>query len=106
MSKKKKETKLFHLGKGIKTDKRLTPRKGEPNTNLDTYGKDDGKIRNRKKYGKDGFAVKDLSVGHKDHNKEDHAHDYNNEKRSEKRALTAKEKRELEKAKKKRRFWK
>ena len=103
--KKKKQTRFFHIGKGIQTDERLTPRKGEPNTNLDTYNKLDGKIQNRKKYGKDGFATKDLSVGHYDHNKDDHAHDYKDKKRSNRRDLTVKEKRELEKAKRKRRFW-
>lgn len=103
--KKKVDSKTFHLGKGFKTDSKRTSVRGFPNTNLDTYNKNDGKLRGRKKYGADGFAVKDLNVGHYDHNKEDHAHDYHGTKRSEKRSLTKKEQRELDKAKKKRRFW-
>ena len=106
MSNKKKENRLFHVGKGVKTDNRLTPLRGEPNTNLDTYAKEDGKIRNRKKYGRDGSAVKDLSVGHFVHHKNDHAHDYMGSARSGPRDLTFKEQRELNKAKRKRRTWK
>ena len=104
--KKKKENRFFHLGKGIRTDERLTPRKGVPNTNLDTYDKVTGRFHNRKKYGSDGSAEKDLSVGHFNHNTEDHAHDYNGNSRSDKRSLSRTEQRELFKAKKKRRFWK
>lgn len=103
--KKKKTTKVFYIGKNIRSDSRLTPIKGEPNTNLDIYGKSDGKLRTRKKYGKDGFAIRDLDVGHYNHNKGDHAHDYHGVFRSEKRSLSKKEKSELKKAKRKRRFW-
>ena len=104
--KKKKENKNFHIGKNIKTDNRLTSLRGEPNTNLDTYSKSNGRFRNRRKYGADGYALKDLSVGHYDHNFFDHAHDYNGVVRGAGRSLTIKEKREINKAKKKRRFWK
>ncbi len=104
--KKRKVNKFFHIGKDIKTDERLTSRKGFPNTNLDTYNKETGKFHNRKKYGSDGFALKDLSVGHNDHNIEDHAHYYNGNFRSDKRDLTKKERKELNKAKKKRKYWK
>lgn len=104
--KKKVENKNFYIGKGVKSDERLSPIQGVPNTNLDTYSKKDGKFKGRRKFGEDGFANKDLNVGHYDHNKQDHAHDYNGTLRSEKRNLTKKEQRELNKAKKKRRFWK
>lgn len=103
---KKKSNPLFHHGKNIpKTDSPITPMKGEPNTNLDKYGKRDGKLRSRRKFGGDGNAVKDLDVAHK-HNPQDHAHDIKNKERSGGRPLTKKEAKEFQKAKKKRRFWK
>ncbi len=103
---KKKGTQTFQVGKGIKTDSSRSPLKGVPNTNLDTYSKDNGEFRSRKKYGEDGFAVKDLDVGHFDHNFIDHAHDYIGSRRSKERELSDKERREMSKAKRKRRFWK
>ena len=103
---RRKQTKLFHIGAGVKNDDARTSLEGKPNTNLDTYRKEDGKFTSRKKYGEDGRAKKDLDAGHYDHNQKDHAHDYNGNKRSaERENLTKQERRELNKAKKKRRFW-
>lgn len=105
MGNKKVETRSFHLSKGNKTDKRLKPLKGAPNTNLDTYGKEDGRLRNRRKYGKDGFAVKDYDIADK-HKPYDHVHGFSGNERIKKdRKPDKKERREIEKAKRKRRFW-
>lgn len=105
MSKKKKYP-LFHVGKNIpKNDKRNTPFVGEPNTNLDTYDKRTGKLHQRRKFGRDGNAYVDLDVAD-DHKSYDHAHDIHNRIcRQKDRQLNKKEKRELNKAKRKRRFW-
>ena len=105
MSRKKKYP-LFHVGKNIpKNDKLNTPFVGEPHTNLDTYDKRTGKLHRRRKFGDDGSAYVDLDVA--DHHKPyDHAHDIHNRVRtSNDRQLHKKEKRELNKAKRKRRFW-
>ncbi len=105
MGKKKVETRSFHLSKGKKTDKRIKPLKGEPNTNLDTYGKEDGRLRNRRKFGKDGNAIKDYDIADK-HKPYDHVHDFKGKEREKKdREPNKKERREIKKAKKKRRFW-
>jgi hypothetical protein len=103
--KKKVDNKNFYIGKGIKSDSFRSSLKGSPNTNLDTYNKETGKFCSRKKYGNDGCVVKDLEVGHFDHNMNDHAHDYEGWNRLDYRDLSRKEQRELSKAKKKRRFW-
>ena len=58
----------------------------------------------RRKINYNGFALKDLDKGHKTHNHQDHAHDYSNKQRGKERPLTKKEKHELSKASKKRRF--
>ena len=106
MSKRKTETKLFHVGAGFKNDEQRTPLKGKPNTNLDTYKKETGEFTTRRKYNAEGKAQKDLDAGHHDHNKNDHAHDFDGNKRSLPREhLTKKEKRELNKAKRKRKAW-
>ncbi len=78
---------------------------GSPNSNLDTYDKKDGKFRSRRKYGKDGYAVKDLDVADK-HKPYDHVHDITyNSRPPESRSPNKQEKREFSKAKRKRRFW-
>lgn len=107
MSRKGRENKYFHIGKNRpKNDNKLTPLKGEPNTNLDTYHKESGKLHSRRKFGQDGSAVKDMDVADK-HRPADHAHDFDGAVRSKSaRPLTKKERKEMEKAKKKRRFWK
>lgn len=104
--KRKKETKKFYIGKNIKSDEARSPVKGSPNTNLDFYDKKSGTFLSRRKFGNDGNAQKDIDKGHSDHNKEDHVHDYKDSKRLGDRNLSKKERRELQKAKKKRRFWK
>ena len=105
--KKKVDTKKFHVGKGIpKNDRRQTPMQGAPNSNLDTYNKKDGTFSGRRKFGKDGKAKKDYDVSD-NHKKYDHVHDIKGKKRdSVDRRPTKKEQREIDKAKKKRRFWK
>ncbi len=86
--KKKKENKFFH------------------NSNLDTYFKMDGTFKSRRKYDKNGKAVKDLDIKHKP-NECDHVHDIENSNRSKiHRNPTKSEQREINKAKKKRRLWK
>ena len=106
MGKKKKiETKIFQQGKGRKTDELRSPLNGPANTNLDFYDKKTGKFVGRRKFGRDGTANKDLDKKHDSHGNKDHAHDYVEKKRGKERPLTAKEKREVDKATKKRRFW-
>ena len=94
----KKESKFYHVGKGIKTDKRLTPMTGTPNTNLDTREKKSGKLVQRRKFGKDGNAYKDMDVAHESHQQSDHVHDIKDKARKTARKPTKKEQRELNKA--------
>lgn len=107
MSRKRKNY-FFHIFKGGKDNNGTTPLKGAPNTNLDTYDMRNGRFKSRRKFGNDGNAVVDLDTadGHKDY---DHAHDIDvnkTPKRSkEDRELTRKEKRELNRAKRKRKGW-
>jgi len=101
-----KENRVYHSGKGIKNDDRRTPFVGEPNTNLDTREKRSGKLTQRRKFGPDGKAKVDYDVAHKSHRDYDHGHDIVGKERKEARPLTKKEKREIEKAKKKRKVWK
>ena len=103
---KKKIPKIFHIGKGIKkNDSGRIPIKGEPNSNLDTYIKKTGRFSSRRKFGSDGFAVKDYDARH-DHYPFPHLHDFDGTERSKvHRAPQKKEKREFEKAMKKRRLW-
>ena len=106
MSRKgKNRKKFFHIGKNIpKNDKNRTPFNGEPNSYLDTYVKKDGRFFRRRKFGRNGRAYVDLDTPH-DHNNKDHAHNIKGNERLADRPLTRKEKREMRKAKKKRRFW-
>lgn len=106
MTKKKKiATKIFQQGKGKKTDEARSSLVGPANTNLDFYDKATGKFVSRRKFGIDGNADKDLDKRHYSHGNKDHAHDYDGKKRGKERPLTTKEKREVDKASKKRRFW-
>ena len=111
MSRKQKRN-FFRVFKGGKNDDGLTPLHGAPNTNLDTYDKRNGRFKSRRKYGNDGNAYVDLDTAHgcKSNVGYDHAHDIdvNKEpKRSkEHRNLTRKERREINKAKRKRKGWK
>lgn len=102
---KGKKSTFFH-GKNIPfTDTTRTPMTGEPNTNIDTYRKADGRLKQRRKIGTNGKAYVDLDVAdcHKPY---DHAHDIHDGVRTHSdRSLSLQEKREIDKAKKKRRFW-
>ena len=106
MGKRKHRKGTFRVGKGIKpTDKGHAPLVGSPNSNLDTYYKETGKLHRRRKFGTDGRAVKDYDAADY-HHSHDHAHDFNGTVRGNKsRNLTKQERREFEKAKRKRRFW-
>lgn len=74
-------------------------------TKLDTYCKSNGKLHQRRKFGRDGNAYVDLDVAD-DHRPYDHANDIHNRIcRQKDRQLNKKEKRELNKVKRKRRFW-
>lgn len=105
MGKKRKGKQLHHLGKGLKTDGH-TSFYGEPNTNLDTYRKQDGVFRKRRKFGNDGFAVKDYDMPD-EHKKWVHVHQISRERGRDPNGVkpNKKEYREINKAKKKRRFW-
>lgn len=104
MSRKRKNN-FFHIFKGGKDDKAVKPLQGAPNTNLDTYDKRDGRFKSRRKFGNDGNAVVDLDTAHIE-GTNDHAHDIDVNKKQprsdEHRNLTRKEKREINKAKRKR----
>lgn len=98
-------TKTFQQGKGFKNDDARSPIVGEPNTNLDFYDKQTGKFVSRRKFDKNGNAEKDLDKQHSTHGNKDHGHDYSGKNRGCERPLNPKEKREINKASKKRRFW-
>lgn len=101
----RKAYKQFFHGKNLpKTNKGQKPRKWEPNTNIDTYNALNGKFCSRRKFGNDGFPIKDMDVSDDKH-ATDHIHDYYGEKRSKfSRLPSKKERKELNKAKRKRRF--
>ncbi|MCH5158597.1 MAG: hypothetical protein J1F33_05320 [Clostridiales bacterium] len=102
---KNNESKLFHIGKGVKYDGYVTPMTGAPNTNLDTYRKSNGTLQRRLKYDNNGNAYVDLDEAHPDYTN-DHAHDIENKNRSTVHRDMTKKKCEFDKARKKRRFWK
>lgn len=80
------------------------PIKWHPNTFLDTYNEVTGKFRSRRKYGKDGFAYKDMDTADL-HRPYDHIHDWQDQTRSKTpRNPNKQEKKEFKKAKRKRRF--
>ena len=96
----------FYCGKLIsKTDIGSKPLKGEPNTNIDSYRKKDGVFTSRRKINHKGDAYVDLDVADS-HRPYDHAHDLVRLKDFHKnhRPLTKREEREINKAKKKRKF--
>lgn len=102
---RRRENKQFRVGKNYpKTDKVISPLKGEPNSNLDTYNKSDGKFHSRRKFGSSGHAVKDYDVSD-NHKQYEHVHDFESTNRCKDRRPTKQEQREIDKAKKKRRFW-
>ncbi len=95
----------FYVGKGYKSDKGRKPTTGAPNSNTDTYNKKDGKFKTRRRYGSDGYPVKDLDIKHNE-NESDHVHKWTGIHRGEHESLSKSERRELNKAKRKRRFLK
>lgn len=101
---KKRSYKQFHHGKGMtKTTFGSRPMTWIPGTYIDTYNSETGKFRSRRKFGKDGWAYKDLDTA--DHHKPyDHVHDINKGKRFDDRHPSKSERKEFQKAKKKRRF--
>ena len=105
MGEKRNGRKSFHVGKDVLTDGH-TSFEGPPNTNLDTYDKTTGRFLQRRKYGKDGYATKDYDVGNQ-HKNRDHVHDVSREvgRSVNDRDPNKAEQREINKAKRKRRFW-
>ncbi|MGN1042948.1 MAG: hypothetical protein ACI4SK_05650 [Christensenellales bacterium] len=101
----KKSYKQFFHGKNIhKTNEQHKPIKWKPNTYIDTYNAETGIFRSRRKFGKDGWAYKDMDTADS-HRPHDHIHDWNGKQRAkEPRAPNKQEKNELKKAKRKRRF--
>ena len=96
----------FYHGKGIpKTDVGSRPLKSAPKSNVDLYRKKDGRLSSRRKFDCKGKAYVDLDVADS-HRPYDHAHDLSSLDAFHKnhRLLTPKEQRELNKAKRKRRF--
>lgn len=96
----------FYHGKGIaKTDIGSKPLKGEPNSNIDSYSKRNGAFVSRRKINVKGKAYVDLDVGDM-HRPYDHAHDLTslNDFHKNHRLLTKREQKEINKAKRKRRF--
>ncbi len=96
----------FYHGKGIpKTDIGSRPLKGEPNSNIDTYSKRNGAFVSRRKIDEKGKAYVDLDVGDL-HRPYDHAHDLVSLSGFHKnhRFLTKRERKEINKAKRKRRI--
>lgn len=103
----KNRDKYFYVAKGVKSDSKLTPLKGSPNTNIDKYTKKEGQFVSRRKIDNNGNAYVDLDVGHKGF--DDHVH-YIDITKTPPRAMkhskpTKKQAKEIKKAKKKRKFW-
>ena len=92
----------FVIGKGVRGDVHV-PMKGPPNTNMDRHRKDNGRFFYRRKFGPDGYAIKDYDVSDW-HKSDDHVHDIFDKRAQKSRKPSKKERREINKAKKKRRF--
>lgn len=100
----RKPYKQFHHGKGFpKTQYKSKPFQWIPFSYIDTYNAYTGRFRSRRKFGSDGWAYKDLDTPD-DHKPYDHVHDIKNGKRAKDRKPNRQERKEFEKAKKKRRF--
>ena len=100
----RKPYKQFHHGKGVKKTPFLhKPMKWLPWSYIDSYNAQNGSFRSRRKFGADGWAYKDLDTPD-DHKPYDHVHDIQKGKRAPDRKPNKQERKELEKAKKKRRF--
>ena len=78
--------------------------KWHPKSYIDTYNAENGKFRSRRKFGKDGWAYKDMDTADKKHPR-DHVHDIHKGNRFDARPPSKAEKKEFKKAKQKRRFW-
>lgn len=52
--------KCYFHGKNLKKTDGNVPTKGDPNSFIDVRSKETGKIKRRRKIGKDGFATKDI----------------------------------------------
>jgi hypothetical protein len=104
---KKKTTKIFYVGKNLgKSDSDRSPITGERNSNIDFYDKATGSFHWRRKIGKSGNAIKDYDAPDF-HKSKFHVHDFVGKQRiTEDRAPNKKEQREINKVRKKRRFWK
>ena len=100
----RKPYKQFHHGKGVKKTPFLhKPMKWLPWSYIDSYNIQNGRFRSRRKFGSDGWAYMDLDTPD-DHKPYDHVHDIQKGKRAPDRKPNKQERKELEKAKKKRRF--
>ena len=101
----KKAYKQFFHGKGVpKTIYGRKPFRWIPFSFIDTYHAQTGKFRARRKYGADGWAYKDMDAADERH-RNDHVHDIINGKRFPSRTPNKREQAEINKAKKKRRFY-
>ena len=99
-----KSYKQFFHGKGIsRTSFGKKTMKWIPWTYIDTYNAKTGRFRSRRKFGKDGWAYKDMDTADEAH-KYDHIHDIYKGNRLKARKPNKREINEFKKAKKKRRF--
>ena len=103
---KKKRPIMYYYGKGIKkTISNRSPIYGEPNSNIDFRGIDDGTLHRRRKIGYNGVAIKDYDSPDQ-HKPYIHVHDFVGEVRSpEDRPPTKREAREYNKARSKKKKW-
>lgn len=101
----KRSYKQFICGKGVpKSAKASKPMKWIPKSYIDTYSIATGNFRSRRKFGSNGWVYKDMDVADQ-HRPYDHVHDIKMRVRSKiPRLPNFIEKKELDKAKKKRRF--
>ena len=99
---------FFFVRKGKKkVNERITDFNGAPNSNMDKYDMRNGKSVSRRKFNSKGKAYIDLDVATPKHDF-DHAHDIDADKKirsSPRKKLTRKERRELNRAKRKRKGW-
>ncbi len=106
---KKKTKDIYYHGKGTGWQKKSrdnNPVKGYPNSNIDFYDKNTGKLHRRRKIGQSGSAAIDYDVADAYHDK-DHSHKWFGFGKDLKREykgqpLNKKQQKEFNKAKKKR----
>lgn len=93
----------FH-GKNLKKTDGNVPTKGEPNSFIDVRFKATGKIKRRRKIGKDGLATKDIDIPQGSIKKyHTHSFDKNGTRDEDHKDASKKEVREMKKADRKRR---